>query len=221
MRNRVFTATAVSLLVAVALAGCSGSPKSDDASAKPTATKSASATPKPTPTKSSVPTKTTAPTSTSKNLSFEDGAKLDASKPPAWGIVVSGLKDWKPTKVDPTKGQTEYTKSDGTVAVVTQQYITDLDPNATDLESTQRIFTAAGYPADQLEAQLLPTVEGGTADFLSIGGSDSTTGKYVATVARAFSKPKSGLIIVLTSPDAESFKADLHELLINAQVVRS
>jgi hypothetical protein len=210
--SRVTTAGATMIIAAVALSGCAG-PSSTSASTQPTsrATAPAKQTPTPTPTP-------TAEAAEPTDLTFEDGDALSASKLPAFSLEVSALDDWEQTGEDPTTGSREYTKSDGSVATITQQRITDLDPTMGDRAATEQLFTASGMPADQLEEQLLPTLTDGTAQFLSIAG-HTTDGKWSATVARAFAKPGAALIVKVTTPSQEALRPDLHDILVHAKVV--
>lgn len=205
------------IIASLTLAGCSsglmGGASAGDRSKAASATRSPSA----------APTSTAAPkgdssATASTDLSFADGAELPSSALPAFGVQLSGLPTWKQTGSDPAKGSTEYTNDDGAVATFTQQHITDLDPSLGDEAATVQLFTASGYPAQQLEKQLLPTMSGGTAEFLSIGGHD-TSGAWSATVARAFSKPGAALIVKVSTPSEAALHEDLHEILINAQVL--
>lgn len=208
--SRITTAGAATVIAALALAGCSGA---DDAA--PAAQRPASHTSSPAPSPSA---ERTADAAVSKDLTFEDGAALSASALPAFGLEVSALDGWEQTGEDPTAGSREYTKSDGSVATVTQQHVTDLDPTMGDRAATEQLFTAAGLPGDRLEEQLLPTDTGGAAQFLSIAGHDSD-GSWSATVARAFAKPGVALIVRVKTSSQESLRPDLHDILIHAQVV--
>ena len=78
----------------------------------------------------------TAAAAASQDLTFEDGAALSASTLPAFGLEVSALDDWEQTGEDSSVGSREYTKSDGSVATITQQRITDLDPSMGDRAAT-------------------------------------------------------------------------------------
>lgn len=215
--RKLALAGASAIIASLALAGCSsgltdgatggGSPKADSSTHSPSATPSSRATPK-----------EDASVAPRADLSFLDGADLPSSALPAFGVQLSGLPTWKQTGSDPAKGSTEYTNADGAVAMFTQQHITDLDPSLDDQAATVQLFTASGYPAAQLEKQLLPTVSGGTAEFLSIGGHD-TSGAWSATVARAFSKPGAALIVKVSTPSEAALHEDLHDILINAQVL--
>lgn len=206
--SRITIAGATAIIAAVAMTGCAGPGSTAPASARPTS-KASSATPTPTP---------TADAAMPENLTFEDGAALSTTKLPAFSLEVSALADWKQTGEDPATGTREYTKSDGSVATITQQRITDLDPTIGDRAATEQLFTAAGLPAEQLEEQLLPTMTDGTAQFLSIAGHNSD-GSWSATVARAFAKPGAALIVKVKTSSQESLRPDLHDILVHAQVV--
>ncbi|MBT1633507.1 hypothetical protein [Curtobacterium flaccumfaciens] len=104
------------------------------------------------------------------------------------------------------------------MATITQQRLTDLDPTIGDRAATEQLFTAAGLPADRLEEQLRPTITGGTAQFLSIAG-HNTDGSWSATVARAFAKPGAALIVRVRTTSQDALRPDLHDILVNAQVV--
>lgn len=201
-------AGATALIAAVAMTGCAGPGSTAPASERPTS-KASSAAATPTPTaEAAMPT----------DLTFEDGEALSTTKLPAFSLEVSALADWKQTGEDPATGTREYTKSDGSVATITQQRITDLDPTIGDRAATEQLFTAAGLPAEQLEEQLLPTMTDGTAQFLSIAGHNSD-GSWSATVARAFAKPGAALIVKVKTSSQESLRPDLHDILVHAQVV--
>lgn len=206
--SRITIAGATALIAAVAMTGCAGPGSTAPASERPTS-KASSATPTPTP---------TADAAMPENLTFEDGAELSTTKLPAFSLEVSALADWKQTGEDPATGTREYTNSDGSVATIVQQRITDLDPSIGDRAATEQLFTAAGLPAEQLEEQLLPTMTDGTAQFLSIAGHNSD-GSWSATVARAFAKPGAALIVKVKTSSQESLRPDLHDILVHAQVV--
>lgn len=214
MNKRILTITAGAVFAAVVLTGCSSAGDTEPTK-KPTVTKSAEA--KATPTPSFTPTAKPA----GKNLSFEDGVKLDAKTPPAWAITVSELnsKGWELTKTDSANGVTEYTKNDGTVVTVTQQFVTDLDQSMGDMASTQRLFLAAGYDLSNLEQINLLTYDDGIAQFLSVAGHDSSTDKWTGTVSRAFSKPKAALTLRITAASQEALLSDLKEFIPAAKVV--
>ncbi len=160
-----------------------------------------------------------------------DGRRRDAGEPHlrgrrralhdhAAGVQPPGLR---PRRLEadrrgPATGSREYTNSDGSVATIMQQRITDLDPSIGDRAATEQLFTAAGLPAEQLEEQLLPTMTDGTAQFLSIAGHNSD-GSWSATVARAFAKPGAALIVKVKTSSQESLRPDLHDILVHAQVV--
>lgn len=206
--SRITIAGATALIAAVAMTGCAGPGSTAPASERPTS-KASSAAATPTPTaEAAMPT----------DLTFEDGEALSTTKLPAFSLEVSALADWKQTGEDPATGTREYTKSDGSVATITQQRITDLDPSIGDRAATEQLFTAAGLPAEQLEEQLLPTMTDGTAQFLSIAGHNSD-GSWSATVARAFAKPGAALIVKVKTSSQESLRPDLHDILVHAQVV--
>lgn len=206
--SRITIAGATAIIAAVAMTGCAGPGSTAPASERPTS-KASSAAATPTPTaEAAMPT----------DLTFEDGAALSTTKLPAFSLEVSALADWKQTGEDPATGTREYTKSDGSVATITQQRITDLDPTIGDRAATEQLFTAAGLPAEQLEEQLLPTMTDGTAQFLSIAGHNSD-GSWSATVARAFAKPGAALIVKVKTSSQESLRPDLHDILVHAQVV--
>ena len=206
--SRITIAGATALIAAVAMTGCVGPGSTAPASERPTS-KASSATPTPTPTaEAAMPT----------DLTFEDGAALSTTKLPAFSLEVSALADWKQTGEDPATGTREYTNSDGSVATIVQQRITDLDPSIGDRAATEQLFTAAGLPAEQLEEQLLPTMTDGTVQFLSIAGHNSD-GSWSATVARAFAKPGAALIVKVKTSSQESLRPDLHDILVHAQVV--
>ena len=206
--SRITIAGATALIAAVAMTGCAGPGSTAPASERPTS-KASSAAATPTPTaEAAMPT----------DLTFEDGEALSTTKLPAFSLEVSALADWKQTGEDPATGTREYTKSDGSVATIVQQRITDLDPSIGDRAATEQLFTAAGLPAEQLEEQLLPTMTDGTAQFLSIAGHNSD-GSWSATVARAFAKPGAALIVKVKTSSQESLRPDLHDILVHAQVV--
>jgi len=206
--SRITIAGATALIAAVAVTGCAGPGSTAPASERPTS-KASSAAATPTPTaEAAMPT----------DLTFEDGAALSTTKLPAFSLEVSALADWKQTGEDPATGTREYTNSDGSVATIVQQRITDLDPSIGDRAATEQLFTAAGLPAEQLEEQLLPTMTDGTAQFLSIAGHNSD-GSWSATVARAFAKPGAALIVKVKTSSQESLRPDLHDILVHAQVV--
>lgn len=206
--SRLTTVGTATVIAVLALAGCTGTgtttpkaertaPHSSTPSASPTAEADAAA---------------------AEDLTFEDGAALSPDTLPAFGLEVSALGAWEQTGEDSTAGSREYTSSDGSVATITQQRLTDLDPALDDRTATERLFTAAGLPAEQLEEQLLPTASGGTAQFLSIAG-HNTDGTWSATVARAFAKPGAALIVKVQTPSQELLRPDLHDILVHAQVV--
>ena len=209
--SRITIAGATALIAAVAMTGCAGPGSTGPGSTAPASerptSKASSATPTP-----------TADAAMPENLTFEDGAELSTTKLPAFSLEVSALADWKQTGEDPATGTREYTNSDGSVATIVQQRITDLDPSIGDRAATQQLFTAAGLPAEQLEEQLLPTMTDGTAQFLSIAGHNSD-GSWSATVARAFAKPGAALIVKVKTSSQESLRPDLHDILVHAQVV--
>lgn len=214
MNKRILTITAGAVLAAVALAGCSTG--TQEPAKQPTVTKSAKAEATPTPT--STPSATQ---QAGKDLSFADGVNIDEKTPPAWGITVSELKSkgWELTKTDPSNGVSEYTKTDGTVVTVTQQFVTDLDQNMGDMASTQRLFLAAGYDLATVQPINLATYNGGIAQFLSVGGQDTSTGKWSGTVSRAFSKPKAALTLKISADSQENLFNDLKEFIPAAKVV--
>lgn len=206
--SRITIAGATAIIAAVAMTGCAGPGSTAPASERPTS-KASSAAATPTPTaEAAMPT----------DLTFEDGEALSTTKLPAFSLEVSALADWKQTGEDPATGTREYTNSDGSVATIVQQRITDLDPSIGDRAATEQLFTAAGLPAEQLEEQLLPTMTDGTAQFLSIAGHNSD-GSWSATVARAFAKPGAALIVKVKTSSQESLRPDLHDILVHAQVV--
>lgn len=206
--SRITIAGATAIIAAVAVTGCAGPGSTAPASERPTS-KASSAAATPTPTaEAAMPT----------DLTFEDGEALSTTKLPAFSLEVSALADWKQTGEDPATGTREYTNSDGSVATIVQQRITDLDPSIGDRAATEQLFTAAGLPAEQLEEQLLPTMTDGTAQFLSIAGHNSD-GSWSATVARAFAKPGAALIVKVKTSSQESLRPDLHDILVHAQVV--
>jgi len=195
----------LALAGAIALAGCSGGDTGNTDADVPGPSITRTATPEP----SGV---------ADGGISFEQGSNLDSQQLPAWSIQVSGLKEWGLTASDPVEGSFTYTKSNGTQVTVVQQQVTDLTSATDDRTATERLFTAAGYPVAQLEVQLLPNYSSGTVEFLSAAGRDSETGKYGATVARAFARPKVALTLSLTASSEDALKTDLHEFLVNAQV---
>ncbi|WP_434770646.1 hypothetical protein [Curtobacterium flaccumfaciens] len=217
--SRITTAGTATVIAVLALSGCAGTGTTAPGAERATPRSSA-----PTPAPTDTPTAPTAPTapatadSATKDLTFEDGAALSASTLPAFGLQVSALDGWEQTGEDPTTGSREYTNTDGSVATITQQRLTDLDPTIGDRAATEQLFTAAGLPADRLEEQLLPTITGGTAQFLSIAG-HNTDGSWSATVARAFAKPGAALIVKVRTASQDALRPDLHDILVNAQVV--
>ncbi|MDT0234655.1 hypothetical protein [Curtobacterium sp. BRB10] len=219
--SRITTAGTATVIVVLAISGCAGTGTTARGTERAAPR---SAAPTPTPTEAPTPTPTEAPTSpatadaATKDLTFEDGDALSASTLPAFGLEVSALDGWEQTGEDPTTGSREYTNADGSVATITQQRLTDLDPTIGDRAATEQLFTAAGLPADRLEEQLLPTITGGTAQFLSIAG-HNTDGSWSATVARAFAKPGAALIVKVRTTSQEALRPDLHDILVNAQVV--
>ncbi|WP_144763095.1 hypothetical protein [Curtobacterium sp. 9128] len=216
--SRTIAASTVAVVATLALVGCAGGDDApgDRRSAASTTKSTASPSPKSTPTASAEAEAEAAATPT--NLTFEDGAAISPSSLPAFGLEVSALGSWTQSGEDPTTGSREYTNADGAVATITQQKVTDLDPNAGDRAATERMFTAAGYPADRLEEQLLPTMSGGTAQFLSIA-TQNTDGTWSATVVRAFAKPGAALIVKVQTPSQEALRPDLHDILVHAQVI--
>jgi len=198
------------------MSACAGS--GDSASEAVRSAPRSSSSPSSSPSSSSPSPAETAAAAASQDLTFEDGAALSASTLPAFGLEVSALDDWEQTGEDSSVGSREYMKSDGSVATITQQRITDLDPSMGDRAATEQLFTAAGMPGDQLEEQLLPTMTGGTAQFLSIAG-HTTDGSWSATVARAFAKPGAALIVKVQTPTHEGLRPAVHDVLVHAQVV--
>jgi outer membrane lipoprotein SlyB len=220
--SRTTTIGAALVVGALALTGCSTTDTDggDATIATRTAAPTPTATPTPTPTPEADATDGvggTAAGSQPKSLTFEDGAELSSTRLPAFGVSVSSLKDWELTRSDPSAGSTEYTRSDGAVATVTQQRVTGLDPTMGDRAATEHLFRAAGAPVEGLEEQLLPTAGGGTAQFLSIAG--QADGTWTATVARAFARPGVALTVKIDVPSREVLRDDLHEILVSAQVV--
>jgi hypothetical protein len=218
---RTTIAGTVALIAALALTGCAGT---GGAGTSARSTDSDGATHRPS-ARSTAPSDTPSPSSSASagaaeltDLTFEDGAAVPASSLPAFGLEVSALDGWTQTGEDTTAGSREYTRSDGAVATVTQQRITDLDPSIGDRAATEQLFTAAGLPAERLEEQLLPTATGGTAQFLSIAGHQSD-GTWSATVARAFAKPGAALVVKVRTDSQDRLRPDLHEILVHAQVV--
>lgn len=216
--SRTTTTVAALVVGALALTGCS----TTDTDAGDAAGASRKAAPSPT----STPTPTadasdgvggTAAGAQPEDLTFEDGAELSSTRLPAFGVSVSSLDEWQLTRSDPSAGSTEYTRSDGAVATVTQQRVTGLDPTMGDRAATEQLFRASGAPVEGLEEQLLPTAGGGTAQFLSIAG--QADGTWTATVARAFARPGVALTVQIDVPSREVLRDDLHEILVNAQVV--
>ncbi|PZE68755.1 hypothetical protein [Curtobacterium sp. MCBD17_021] len=212
--SRTAKAGAAAVLAVVVSSGCAGTGNGPAGAQRSASQAPAPAASSSTPSaEASGPTDTAAPT----DLTFEDGATLSASSLPAFSLEVSALDGWEQTGEDPTAGSREYTNADGSVATITQQRITDLDPTIGDRAATEQMFTAAGLPAEQLEEQLLPTMTGGTAQFLSIAGHDSD-GSWSATVARAFAKPGAALIVKVRTSSQEALRPDLHDVLVAAQV---
>lgn len=216
--SRTTTTVAALVVGALALTGCS----TTDTDAGDAAGASRKAAPSPT----STPTPTadasdgvggTAAGAQPEDLTFEDGAELSSTRLPAFGVSVSSLDEWQLTRSDPSAGSTEYTRSDGAVATVTQQRVTGLDPTMGDRAATEQLFRASGAPVEGLEEQLLPTAGGGTAQFLSIAG--QADGTWTATVARAFARPGVALTVKIDVPSRDVLRDDLHEILVNAQVV--
>ena len=206
--SRISSVGAATVIAVIALSGCAGPGSTAPASQRPTSQASS-------PSASSTPTADAAgPT----DLTFEDGTALSTTELPALSLEISALGDWKQTGEDSATGTREYTKSDGSVATITQQRITDLDPSIGDRAATEQLFTAAGLPAEQLEEQLLPTLTDGTAQFLSIAG-HNTDGSWSATVARAFAKPGAALIVKVETSSQEALRPDLHDILVHAKVV--
>ncbi len=206
------TGTAAALVVAVALTGCAGPAPAGQrtAAARPTTSATPTTAPSPSP---STPTAVA-----SRDLRFEDGDALSASTLPAFALEVSALDGWTQTGEDPSAGSREYTNAAGSVATITQQRVTDLDPTAGDRAATERMFTASGAPVERLEEQLLPTATGGTAQFLSVASQDSD-GSWSATVARAFAKPGIVLVVRVRTTSQEALRPDLHDVLVAAKVV--
>ena len=209
--TRTTVVGAAAVVAVLALTGCAG-PGSGPVAA-PRTTQSSS--PAAAPTRSASADDAVAAMT---DLSFEDGAAVPSTSLPAFALEVSGLPGWQQTGEDPSTGSREYTNTDGAVATLTQQRITDLDPSIGDRAATEQLFTASGLPADRLEEQLLPTAGGGTAQFLSIGGHDSD-GSWSATVARAFAKPGAALVVKVRTSSQEALRADLHDVLVHAQVI--
>lgn len=206
--TRRSTVGTVALIAALALTGCAsgnGSGSGDESSSSTAAS----------------PTPTTTPTPTAaaamRDLTFEAGAAVPATSLPAFGVEISALDGWEQTGEDTTKGSREFTNTDGSVATVTQQRITDLDPSSDDRTATEQLFAASGAPTDRLEEQLLPTAAGGRAQFLSVAGHE-TSGAWSATVARAFTKPGAALVVRVQTPSQEALRPRLHEILVHAQV---
>lgn len=213
------TITVAALVVgALALTGCSttDTDAGDAAGASRTAAPSPTSTPTPT-ADASDGVGGTAAGAQPEDLTFEDGAELSSTRLPAFGVSVSSLDEWQLTRSDPSAGSTEYTRSDGAVATVTQQRVTGLDPTMGDRAATEQLFRASGAPVEGLEEQLLPTAGGGTAQFLSIAG--QADGTWTATVARAFARPGVALTVQIDVPSREVLRDELHEILVNAQVV--
>ncbi|WIJ46880.1 hypothetical protein [Curtobacterium citreum] len=204
------TGTAAALVAAVALTGCAGPAPAGQRTAAVRPTASATPTTAPSP---STPTAVA-----SRDLRFEDGDALSASTLPAFALEVSALDGWTQTGEDPSAGSREYTNAAGSVATITQQRVTDLDPTAGDRAATERMFTASGAPVERLEEQLLPTATGGTAQFLSVASQDSD-GSWSATVARAFAKPGIVLVVRVRTTSQEALRPDLHDVLVAAKVV--
>ncbi len=177
--SRTTTIGAALVVGALALTGCSTT--DTDAGDATGATRTAAPTPTATPTPTPEADATdgvggTAAGSQPKSLTFEDGAELSTTRLPAFGVSVSSLKDWELTRSDPSAGSTEYTRSDGAVATVTQQRVTGLDPTMGDRAATEQLFRAAGAPVEGLEEQLLPTAGGGTAQFCRSPGRPTAPG---------------------------------------------
>lgn len=218
--SRTTTIGAALVVGALALTGCSST--DSDAGDAAAATRTAAATPTTTPTSEAGADGSdgvggTAAGAQPEDLTFEDGARLSSTRLPAFGVSVSSLEDWELTRSDPSAGSTEYTRSDGAVATVTQQRVTGLDPTMGDRAATEQLFRASGAPVEGLEEQLLPTAGGGTAQFLSIAG--QADGTWTATVARAFARPGVALTVKIDVPSRDVLRDDLHEILVNAQVV--
>ncbi|MBT1679489.1 hypothetical protein [Curtobacterium aurantiacum] len=217
--SRITTAGTATVIVVLVLSGCAGTGTAAPGAERATPRSSApTQAPAPAPTETETPTAPATADSATKDLTFEDGDALSASTLPAFGLEISALDDWEQTGEDPTTGSREYTNADGSVATITQQRLTDLDPTIGDRAATEQLFTAAGLPADRLEEQLLPTITGGTAQFLSIAGRN-TDGSWSATVARAFAKPGAALIVKIRTTSQDALRPDLHDILVNAQVV--
>ncbi|MFJ4295703.1 hypothetical protein [Curtobacterium sp. NPDC089689] len=216
--SRTTTTVAALVVGALALTGCSttDTDAGDAAGASRTAAPSPTSTPTPT-ADASDGVGGTAAGAQPEDLTFEDGAELSSTRLPAFGVSVSSLEEWQLTRSEPSAGSTEYTRSDGAVATVTQQRVTGLDPTMGDRAATEQLFRASGAPVDGLEEQLLPTAGGGTAQFLSIAG--QADGTWTATVARAFARPGVALTVQIDVPSREVLRDDLHEILVNAQVV--
>lgn len=210
--SRLTTVGTVTVIAVLALAGCTGT-----GTTTPEAERTAPHSSTPSASPSASPT-AEADVAAAEDLTFEDGAALSPNNLPAFGLEVSALGAWEQTGEDTTAGSREYTSSDGSVATITQQRLTDLDPALDDRTATERLFTASGLPAEQLEEQLLPTSGGGTAQFLSIAG-QNTDGTWAATVARAFAKPGAALIVKVQTPSQALLRPDLHDILVHAQVV--
>ncbi len=204
------TGTAAALVVAVALTGCAGP--------APTGQRTAAVRPTASATPTTAPSPSTPSAVASRDLRFEDGDALSSSTLPAFALEVSALDGWTQTGEDPSAGSREYTNAAGSVATITQQRVTDLDPTAGDRAATERMFTASGAPVERLEEQLLPTATGGTAQFLSVASQDSD-GSWPATVARAFAKPRIVLVVRVRTTSQEALRPDLHDVLVAAKVV--
>ncbi|MCS5487768.1 hypothetical protein NY588_11615 [Curtobacterium flaccumfaciens pv. beticola] len=204
------TGTAAALVVAVALTGCAGP--------APTGQRTAAVRPTASATPTTAPSPSTPTAVASRDLRFEDGDALSSSTLPAFALEVSALDGWTQTGEDPSAGSREYTNAAGSVATITQQRVTDLDPTAGDRAATERMFTASGAPVERLEEQLLPTATGGTAQFLSVASQDSD-GSWSATVARAFAKPRIVLVVRVRTTSQEALRPDLHDVLVAAKVV--
>lgn len=204
------TGTAAALVVAVALTGCAGP--------APTGQRTAAVRPTASATPTTAPSPSTPSAVASRDLRFEDGDALSSSTLPAFALEVSALDGWTQTGEDPSAGSREYTNAAGSVATITQQRVTDLDPTAGDRAATERMFTASGAPVERLEEQLLPTATGGTAQFLSVASQDSD-GSWSATVARAFAKPRIVLVVRVRTTSQEALRPDLHDVLVAAKVV--
>jgi len=215
--SRITTAGTATVIAVLALSGCAGTGTTAPGTER-AAPRSSAPTSAPTQVPTETPTAPATADSATKDLTFEDGDALSASTLPAFGLQVSALDGWEQTGEDPTTGSREYTNTDGSVATITQQRLTDLDPTIGDRAATEQLFTAAGLPADRLEEQLLPTITGGTAQFLSTAG-HNTDGSWSATVARAFAKPGAALIVKVRTTSQDALRPDLHDILVNAQVV--